>query len=121
MMRANRQKTISVIKLLRLCILTSLLPSVNTLRESRAEDKNGLSSSRLKLPKGPGSLEGIGENIELNLNMGLMSYGVPMKLPQGYGEATSSVRSSVLKEFTIDDDQASSLTTQSVYLFLEGR
>ena len=118
-MRANRQKTISVIKLFRLCILTSLLLSVSTLKGSRAEDKNGLSPSRLKLPKGSSSLEGIGENIEINLNMGLMSYGVPMKLPQGYGEATSFVRPSVLKELTIDDDQASSLTTQSVYLFLE--
>ena len=59
---------------------------------AQAEDKNGVSPSRLKLPKGPGSLEGVGENIELNLNMGLMSYGVPMKLPQGYEKATPSLR-----------------------------
>ena len=36
-----------------------------------AEDKNGLSPSRLKLPKGPGSLEGIGENIEHPQRAGL--------------------------------------------------
>jgi hypothetical protein len=37
-----------------------------------AEDKSGVSPSKLKLPKGPGSLDGIGENAEPNVNMGLV-------------------------------------------------
>ncbi|MBN2531197.1 MAG: VCBS repeat-containing protein [Deltaproteobacteria bacterium] len=46
----------------------------------------GLSPSRIRLPKGPGSLEGIGENVEANLNMGLAGYEVPISLPGGYNE-----------------------------------
>src|SRR5512142_1359738 len=53
-----------------------------------AQDKSGLSASRLHLPKGPGSLEGVGENVEPNLNMGLAAYGVAIELPQGHGGAT---------------------------------
>jgi RHS repeat-associated protein len=45
---------------------------------------SGVSPSRLRLPKGPGSLEGVGENVEANLNMGLAGYSVPILLPEGY-------------------------------------
>lgn len=80
-------------KLSRYCVLVFLFTSgLVHLSGASAEDKNGLSPSRLKLPKGPGSLEGIGENIELNLNMGLMSYGVPIKLPQGYEKLSPKLR-----------------------------
>src|SRR5690606_18606590 len=40
-------------------------------------DDSGVSPTRLKLPSGPGSLEGVGENAEANLNMGLVTYAVP--------------------------------------------
>src|SRR5262249_14969912 len=59
---------------------------------ARADDKSGVSPTRLHLPKGPGSLEGVGENAEPNLSMGLMEYGVPVALPKGYEGASPSLR-----------------------------
>lgn len=44
---------------------------------------NGVSPTVLILPKGPGSIGGVGENVKANLNMGLMSYAIPIKLPSG--------------------------------------
>lgn len=61
-------------------------------RDAQAQDKSALTPSRLHLPKGPGSLEGIGENVEPNLNMGLASYGVAIDLPEGYAGATPALR-----------------------------
>jgi RHS repeat-associated protein len=57
-----------------------------------ADDSSGVSPNRLSLPKGPGSLGGIGENVEPNLSMGLMSYAVPIALPSGYVGATPSLQ-----------------------------
>ncbi|MBI5493518.1 MAG: VCBS repeat-containing protein [Deltaproteobacteria bacterium] len=59
---------------------------------SSAADKSGLGPGKLKLPAGPGSLEGVGENAEPNLSMGLMSYGVPVRVPEGYPGMTPSLR-----------------------------
>ncbi|TNE45113.1 MAG: hypothetical protein EP343_27990 [Deltaproteobacteria bacterium] len=47
------------------------------------DSKSGVKPSVLPLPKGPGSLEGVGENVKLSLNMGVMSYGIPIKMPKG--------------------------------------
>lgn len=55
------------------------------------EDKSGVSPSKLSLPKGPGSLGGVGENVEPNFNMGLMTYRVPIQVPQGYEGLTPDV------------------------------
>ncbi len=44
---------------------------------------NGTSPNVLVLPKGPGSLGGIGENVSANLNMGLMSYPIKIVTPDG--------------------------------------
>ncbi|HKY36566.1 MAG TPA: SpvB/TcaC N-terminal domain-containing protein [Polyangiaceae bacterium] len=60
----------------------------STSRAVLADDKSGLSPSRLSLPKGPGSLGGIGENVEPNLSMGLMSYTVKIAVPPGYAGLT---------------------------------
>jgi RHS repeat-associated protein len=57
----------------------------------RADDKSGVSPSRLHLPKGPGSLEGIGENVQPNLSMGLLTYAVPIAMPAGYDGMTPSL------------------------------
>lgn len=46
-----------------------LLASVLMASPAHAEDKSGVSPDRVKLPKGPGSLEGIGENAQPNLSM----------------------------------------------------
>lgn len=50
--------------------------------------KSGVDPNVLTLPKGPGSLGGIGENVQANLNMGLMSYTINIVVPQGRGNAT---------------------------------
>ncbi|MCB9641760.1 MAG: hypothetical protein H6728_01665 [Myxococcales bacterium] len=39
-------------------------------------------------PQGPSSLGGIGENVQANLNMGLMSYEMKIVVPRGRGSAT---------------------------------
>ncbi|MEM6275176.1 MAG: toxin TcdB middle/N-terminal domain-containing protein [Myxococcota bacterium] len=46
--------------------------------------KSGVEPSRLKLPEGPGSIQGLGEDPEPNLTMGQAGYSVPMELPAGY-------------------------------------
>jgi len=46
-------------------------------------NKSGVSPNVLSLPKGPGSLGGIGENVRANLNMGLMTYPIKIQLPKG--------------------------------------
>ncbi len=55
-------------------------------------DKSGMSPSRMKLPKGPGSIEGTGENAEPNLAQGLVTWGYPIAVPAGYEQATPSIR-----------------------------
>lgn len=57
-----------------------------------ADDKSGVSPNRLKLPKGPGSLEGVGENVTPELSIGLMAYGIPIDLPPGHNGHTPSLR-----------------------------
>ncbi len=54
-------------------------------------DKSGVGPTVLSLPSGPGSLGGVGENVQANLNMGLMSYSIPIVVPPGRGRATPSV------------------------------
>lgn|GEM_PF-370245 len=75
----------------RISCIVALVATSLTARVAWAQDKSALTPSRLHLPKGPGSLEGVGENVEPNLNMGLASYGVAIDLPQGHGGATPSL------------------------------
>ncbi|MEO1272577.1 MAG: SpvB/TcaC N-terminal domain-containing protein, partial [Myxococcota bacterium] len=51
----------------------------------------GVSDDRVSLPEGPGSLEGIGENVELDPNMGVMRYSVPIEVPGGFPGMTPSL------------------------------
>src|SRR5690606_21006521 len=44
----------------------------------------GVSDDRVSLPGGPGSLEGIGENVDVAANMGQMSYQIPIEVPAGF-------------------------------------
>ncbi len=53
--------------------------------------QTGVSDDRVSLPEGPGSLEGIGENVEVDPNMGQMAYAVSVPLPGGYREMSPSV------------------------------
>lgn len=57
-----------------------------------AHAQTGVSDDRVSLPAGPGSLEGIGENVSLNPNMGVMSFGVPIEVPQGFAGVTPNLR-----------------------------
>lgn len=56
-----------------------------------AQGSSGVSPNVLVLPQGPGSIGGVGENVQANLNMGLMSYSIPILVPQGRGSATPSL------------------------------
>ena len=42
-----------------------------------ASAQTGVDDDRVSLPDGPGSLEGVGDNVELDPNMGSMSWSVP--------------------------------------------
>lgn len=46
-------------------------------------DKSGLKPQVLKLPSGPGSIQGMGESFEPQLNSGTAAYRVPIALPPG--------------------------------------
>lgn len=46
-------------------------------------DKSGLKPQVLKLPSGPGSIVGLGESFEPQLNSGTAAYRVPIALPPG--------------------------------------
>jgi hypothetical protein len=53
-----------------------------------AMGQTGVSDDRVSLPEGPGSLEGVGESVRPNLNMGTMSWNVPIPVPQGFPGVT---------------------------------
>jgi hypothetical protein len=46
-------------------------------------DKSGVSPNSISLPKGPGSIEGLGESFQPSLNTGTAKYGLGIKLPPG--------------------------------------
>ena len=45
--------------------------------------QTGVDDDRVSLPEGPGSLEGVGDNIDIDPNMGSMSHKVTIAIPQG--------------------------------------
>ncbi|MEC9439604.1 MAG: SpvB/TcaC N-terminal domain-containing protein [Myxococcota bacterium] len=45
--------------------------------------QTGVDDDRVSLPEGPGSLEGVGDNIDIDPNMGSMSHNISFALPQG--------------------------------------
>ena len=56
-----------------------------------ARAQTGVSDDRVSLPEGPGSLEGVGENVEIDPNMGTMHYAYKISVPKGYPNMTPSV------------------------------
>ena len=46
-------------------------------------DKSGVGPNSISLPKGPGSIEGLGESFQPTLNTGTANYQVALKLPPG--------------------------------------
>ncbi len=55
-------------------------------------DKSSVKASKISLPSGPGSIEGLGESFEPQLNTGASSYGVKISLPPGRAGLQPSVR-----------------------------
>lgn len=54
-------------------------------------NKSGVTPNTISLPSGPGSIEGLGESFEPNLNTGQVSYGVGLALPAGTAGHTPSL------------------------------
>jgi RHS repeat-associated protein len=59
-------------------LLLALAPSL-------AADKSGVGPNTISLPKGPGSIEGLGEAFQPTLNTGTAKYRVGLSLPPGTG------------------------------------
>ncbi|TNE45410.1 MAG: hypothetical protein EP343_26935, partial [Deltaproteobacteria bacterium] len=74
-----------------LLVVGLLMLSGGGIRVSHAQNQSGVSPNVLVLPSGPGSLTGIGENVQANLNMGLMSYPIRILLPQGRNKLTPTL------------------------------
>jgi len=49
----------------------------------RAADKSGVGPNTISLPKGPGSIEGLGESFQPTLNTGTAKYGISLQVPPG--------------------------------------
>ncbi|MEM6862151.1 MAG: toxin TcdB middle/N-terminal domain-containing protein [Myxococcota bacterium] len=55
---------------------------------STAAAQTGVDDDRVSLPEGPGSLEGVGDDVEFDANMGAMIHTVPITVPQGFAGVT---------------------------------
>ncbi len=53
--------------------------------------KDGISPQIIKLPKGPGSIEGMGDSFNPNPSTGTFTYSVPVRVPDGAGGLTPSL------------------------------
>ncbi|HLU49041.1 MAG TPA: SpvB/TcaC N-terminal domain-containing protein, partial [Planctomycetota bacterium] len=63
--------------------ILSVLPLLAFAIALRAADKNGVSPQAISLPAGPGSIQGLGESFQPQLNSGSGSYAVPLEVPKG--------------------------------------
>ena len=61
---------------------------VSLLLAPTALAQTGVSDDRVSLPDGPGSLDGIGDNANVNANMGQSSYSVNVAVPAGFAGLT---------------------------------
>lgn len=74
--------------LLGLFSLITFLPTIG----SGAESKSGVDPQVISLPSGPGSIEGLGESFEPDLNTGTAPYGVKITVSPGVSGFEPSVR-----------------------------
>ncbi|MEC9399063.1 MAG: SpvB/TcaC N-terminal domain-containing protein, partial [Myxococcota bacterium] len=63
---------------------TLLLPQL-------AAAQTGVDDDRVSLPAGPGSIDGVGDNVEIDPNMGAMNYNVDITIPGGINGHTPSI------------------------------
>ena len=61
----------------------SFLVALSALCAWAGDDKNGVAPNTISLPKGPGSIEGLGEAFQPSLNTGTGKHAVGLKLPPG--------------------------------------
>jgi RHS repeat-associated protein len=57
-----------------------------------AADKSGVGPNSISVPKGPGSIEGLGESFQPSLNSGTANYGIALVLPPGTGGQIPTLR-----------------------------
>ena len=55
------------------------------------ESKSGVSPNVISLPSGPGSIEGLGDSFEPQLNSGAARYQVALEVPPGRGGFTPEI------------------------------
>lgn len=55
--------------------------------ELQCAEHSGVSAQVVSLPSGPGSVEGLGESFEPQLNTGTFVFRLPLKLPKVRGQA----------------------------------
>ncbi|MBI4600495.1 MAG: VCBS repeat-containing protein [Planctomycetes bacterium] len=68
-------------------LLAALLPA-----PLLALDKNGVAPQAISLPSGPGSIQGLGESFQPQLNTGAATYSIPLALPKGTAGRTPELR-----------------------------
>ena len=72
------------------------LSALGCLCRCLAADKSGVSPNTISLPKGPGSIEGLGESFQPTLNTGTAKYGVRLTVPPGVAGQTPGLALLVL-------------------------
>lgn len=67
-------------------LLTSLATCLAALlcHAAPGEAQTGVSDDRVSLPDGSGSVEGVGDNAQVDPNMGALSYEVPVEVAEGF-------------------------------------
>lgn len=63
--------------------LLLIVPLLAATAHTPAADKNGVSPQAISLPSGPGSIQGLGESFQPQLNTGGATYAIPLVLPRG--------------------------------------
>jgi len=53
--------------------------------------QTGVSDNRVSLPDGPGSMEGVGDDVSVSGNMGALSYSIAMPMPFGHPGVSGSM------------------------------
>ena len=67
----------------------AFLPAVG---QAEPPDKSGVKPSVLSLPRGAGSIEGLGESFQPQLNTGGATYGVSIQVPPGRAGLAPAIR-----------------------------
>src|SRR6185503_6897720 len=79
-------------KILLSCLLIVAFQGGRMALAQSPPDKSGVKPSVISLPTGAGSIEGLGESFEPQLNTGGSSYGIAITVPPGRAGLTPSLR-----------------------------